>query len=257
MQKRSLIEFDNVGFTYGSAPVLEGLSFQISTGQFVGIVGPNGAGKSTVLKLMDRLLTPTAGEVRVGGRNISQYSLRELAKLIALIPQEPEYFPFTVRELVSLGRSPYRKGYGTLTPLDEEIVERAMQEAGVSEHAHRPVDQLSGGERQRVTLARALAQKTPVLLLDEPTNHLDIEHQLHICQLLEGKAGEGMTCVAVLHDLNLVAAYCHEVLVLDQGRLIAQGPPGDILTPKLVQEVYHVAVPDIRHPVTGRPVIAP
>ena len=130
MQKRSLIEFDNVGFTYGSAPVLEGLSFQISTGQFVGIVGPNGAGKSTVLKLMDRLLTPTAGEVRVGGRNISQYSLRELAKLIALIPQEPEYFPFTVRELVSLGRSPYRKGYGTLTPLDEEIVERAMQEAG-------------------------------------------------------------------------------------------------------------------------------
>ena len=132
-----------------------------------------------------------------------------------------------------------------------------MQEAGVLKLAERPVDQLSGGELQRVTLARALAQQTPILLLDEPTNHLDIEHQLQICQLLEGKAQEGMTCVAVLHDLNLVAAYCHDVLVLDQGRLVAQGPPGDVLTPDLVHAVYNVRIPDIRHPITGRPVIAP
>ncbi|NLM54484.1 MAG: ABC transporter ATP-binding protein [Firmicutes bacterium] len=257
MHEGRLIEFDRVSFAYSSEPVLEDLAFGLYPGQFVGIVGPNGAGKSTVLKLMNRLLAPSKGEVRIAGRSVSEYSLKELARLIAFVPQEPEYFPFTVRELVTLGRSPYRSGYGSVSPRDAEIVEEAMREAGVVEFADRPVDQLSGGERQRVTVARALAQKTPILLLDEPTNHLDIEHQLHICRLLQAKANAGMTCVAVLHDLNLVASYCHEVLVLDLGRLVAHGAPGGVLTPELVQEVYHVHIPDIRHPVTGRPVIAP
>lgn len=256
MKSRKIIEFQDVYFGYSSKQVVSGLTFSLSPG-FIGIVGPNGAGKSTVLKLMDRLLVPTSGQIFVDGRNISEYSLLELARLIALIPQEPQYFPFTVREMVALGRSPYRRGYGRVSPEDEAIVEKAMVEAGVVELADRTVDQLSGGERQRVTVARALAQGTDILLLDEPTNHLDIEHQLHICELLRTKASAGMTCIAVLHDLNLVAAYCHEVLVLHQGRLAAQGSPEEVLTPELIHAVYSVEIPDIRHPITGRPVIAP
>src|SRR5690606_6770032 len=139
MGNKTIIEFDAVSFAYEKQPVLVDLSFKITEGQFVGIVGPNGAGKSTVLKLMDRLLTPTEGDVRVAGRSVSDYSLKELAKLIALIPQEPEYFPFTVREMVTLGRSPYRRGYGAVSAQDEGIVERAMQEAGVLKLAERPV----------------------------------------------------------------------------------------------------------------------
>ena len=257
MERRTIIEFQDVYFAYSSRPVVSELTFALPSGRFIGIVGPNGAGKSTVLKLMDRLFVPTKGQVFVAGRNIAEYSLLELARLIALIPQEPQYFPFTVREIVTLGRSPYRRAYSGVSPQDEEIVEKAMADAGVLELADRVVDQLSGGEKQRVTVARALAQATDILLLDEPTNHLDIEHQLHICKLLRTKAEGGMTCVAVLHDLNLVAAYCHEVLVLHDGRLAAQGSPDDVLTPGLIREVYNVDVPDIRHPITGRPVIAP
>lgn len=257
MEVQKIIEFINVSFGYDNDEVLKELSFKIPEGRFVGIVGPNGAGKSTALKLMDRLYAPRRGEVRLKGQNIAGYPLSELAKLIALIPQEPEYFPFTVREMVLLGRSPYRKGYASLTKHDQEIVEQGMEEAGVIHLAERQVDRLSGGEKQRVTVARALAQNTEILLLDEPTNHLDIEHQLHICRLLQSRASQGMTCVAVLHDLNLVASYCDEVLVLSNGRLAAQGTPDRVLTPELINDVYNVQVPKITHPLTGRPVIAP
>ena len=131
MWKRIAIEFAAVGFAYGAKEVLRGVSFTVKGGQFVGIVGPNGAGKSTVLKLMDRLLSPSTGEVRIMGRDIAGYTLSELARLVALIPQEPEYFPFTVREMVRLGRTPYRRGFSPFSARDEEIVEQSMQEAGV------------------------------------------------------------------------------------------------------------------------------
>ena len=239
--------FKEVSFSYGDQRVLSDITFHLIPEPY-GIVGPNGAGKSTLLKLMDRFILPEKGTICLDHRPLGEYSLKELAKNIALIPQTPEYYPFTVREVVMLGRSPFGHRFQRPSSEDQEIVKQAMISAGVLELADRPVDQLSGGERQRVTLARAIAQQTNVLLLDEPTNHLDIEHQILICQLLREKARQGVLCIAVLHDLNLVSAFCDVVLVLSGGRLVERGTPSEVFTPKLVEQVYGIRVPKLTHP---------
>ncbi|NLJ74726.1 MAG: ABC transporter ATP-binding protein [Firmicutes bacterium] len=251
------IRFDKVSFSYGDQPVLDDITFHLVPGTFYGIVGPNGAGKSTLLKLMDRFLLPEKGSIYLDNRPLSQYSLKELARNIALIPQTPEYYPFTAREVVMLGRFPFGHRFQSPSSEDQRIVEQAMMSAGVLELADRPVSQLSGGERQRVTLARAIAQRTNVLLLDEPTNHLDIEHQILICQLLREKSHQGALCIGVLHDLNLVSAFCDVVLVLSRGRLVKRGTPSEVFTPKLIEDVYGIRVPKLTHPETGRPIIVP
>lgn len=246
-----------VSFSYGAFPVLKEISLELRPGYFYGIVGPNGAGKSTLLKLMDRFLEPQEGTILLHGRELGSYTLRELAKEIAVVPQTIHYFPFTVKEFVLLGRTPFSYRFQKPTESDLKIVERALEDTDISHLVDRPVSELSGGERQRVTLARAFVQETQLLLLDEPTTHLDLEHQIRICKLLQKKAAQGGTCVAVLHDLNLVAGFCDYVYVLSEGRLIKEGSPVQVFTPELVARVYNVAVPSLFHPKTGRPVIVP
>lgn len=251
------IRLEGVTYAYGEEPVVRDLNLTLRPGLFYGVVGPNGAGKSTLLKLIDAYLVPQQGRILLNGRDLRSYSLRELAQEIALIPQHSYYFPFTVEEMVLLGRTPFSSRLGSPSEGDREIARASMETAGVQHLAKRLVSELSGGERQRVTLARAFAQQTEVLLLDEPTTHLDLEHQIKTCTLLKERSRQGVTVLAVLHDLNLVASFCHHVFVMSGGRLVKEGPPGKVFTPELIKDVFKVDVPSLQHPETGRPIIVP
>ncbi len=247
----------DVTYAYTDVPVVRGLNLSLKPGLFYGVVGPNGAGKSTLLKLLDGYIRPQRGTVYLNGKDLRTYALAELAREIALIPQTSFYFPFTVEEMVLLGRTPFYSRLGAPSEEDRRIARASMEVTGIAHLASRLVSDLSGGERQRVTIARAFAQETKVLLLDEPTTHLDLEHQINTCRLLKEKSGEGVTVLAGLHDLNLAASFCHRIFVLEAGELVAEGTPGDVLTPELIARVFKVSVPSLQHPVTGRPIIAP
>lgn len=251
------IRLTNVSFSYQQRPVLKRINACISAGNFVGILGPNGAGKSTLLKLLDRLLIPTNGEIRLNKRLIGEYSLAELASKIALIPQQLEPSPFRAQDTVLMGRTPYQSRFCGENSRDWLITRQAMEQTGVWEFRNRPLHQLSGGEQQRVMLARALAQETEVLLLDEPTNHLDIHHQIAVGKLLKQKANGGKLCVAVLHDLNLAASFCDEVLLLERGHMVCHGTPEEVLVPEVLAKVYGLSMKRITNPETGRPIILP
>ena len=248
---------EGVTFSYGTAPVVKDLNLRLKSSMFYGIVGPNGAGKSTLLKLLNRYLEPQQGSIVLKGKPLKNYRLPDLAREIAFIPQTSVYFPFTVEEVVLLGRTPYYSRLGKPSTTDLQIVEQCLMATEIVHLAQRSVNDLSGGERQRVTIARALAQQTDLLLFDEPTTHLDLEHQIKTCQLLQEQAEKGKTAVAVLHDLNLVANYCDYVFILHEGILVQEGTPDNVFSPELIQKIYNVSVPPLQHPITGRPLIIP
>ena len=247
-----------VGTRLGGRWVVDGIDATPPPGALTGLLGPNGAGKTTLLRLVAGLLPAAAGAVLVSdevtGSPVPVASLprRRRAQRIALLEQESSAaVPLLVREVVALGRVPYRSWWGG--DPDDLAVTRALEAAGASHLALRTWDSLSGGERQRVHIARALAQEPELLLLDEPTNHLDISAQLALLSFVRGL---GVTVIAALHDLNLAASFCDHVLVLSEGRLAAAGAPADVLTPDVIRDVYHVEADVLEHPRTGRPVIA-
>jgi len=234
-----------VCFSYGSGPVvLSDVDLEVVPGRVHGIVGPNGSGKSTLLKLLAGLLSPQAGEVLLEGRPLATLGRREVARRVALVPQATELaFPFTVSELVLLGRTPHHDRPWSDSAADVAAARAALEAVGVLALAARPVASLSGGERQRVVVARALCQEPSLLLADEPTAHLDLRHQVLLLDLLAERADEGgLTSVVVLHDLNLASGWCHRVTLLGAGRIVATGPPSEVLTPERVAEVYGVEV---------------
>ncbi len=242
------------------APILAGLTVSVRAGEFVGVVGPNGSGKSTLVRALSRALRPSRGAVLLGNRDLfRQVSTRDSARAIGVVPQSAGLtFGFTVREIVRMGRSPHlpRRPFAAEAAGDERIVTEAMASAGVGALAGRVATTLSGGEWQRVLIARALAQQPDVLLLDEPTAHLDIRHQWDTLGLARSLAHDGRKAVlAVLHDLNLAAGYCDRVILLSQGRIVAQGPPEAVLTPAHIRDVYGARVWVRCHPTSGRPVI--
>ncbi len=220
----------------------------IPSGAFVGILGPNGSGKTTLLRALSGALRPTAGEVLLEGRPVGQYRTGELARRLGVVPQQFTLdFSFTVEEMVAMGR--YAQGGAADgraarrgRAADGAAVAAALEATGTTTLADRLITELSGGERQRALIAQTLAQDTPVLLLDEPLNNLDLNHQLEIMQLLERLHASGRTIVVVLHDLNMAAQYCEELVLLDQGRLAARGKAADILDPRLILEVFKVRV---------------
>lgn len=241
-----------VGARLGGRWVVDGVDATPPGGALTGLLGPNGAGKTTLLRLVAGLLPPGAGAVLVDGSPVHELGRRERARRVALLEQESSStVPLTVREVVALGRTPYRSLWGT--DPDEGAVDRALAAASAGALAERAWGSLSGGERQRVHIARALAQEPDLLLLDEPTNHLDVSAQLALLGFVRSL---GTTTVAALHDLNLAAAYCEHVLVLSAGRLVAAGHPADVLRPALVRDVWGVDCDVLEHPRTGRPVIA-
>jgi iron complex transport system ATP-binding protein len=253
-----LAELREVTFSYGSRPAVDRVSFQARGGELLGLVGPNGAGKSTLLRLLAGLASPASGQVRLAGLDPARARRREVAKVAALVPQEPQVtWPFTVREAVMMARAPRQGLLALPSRLDHGAVEGALHACDLVQLAGRRLDTLSGGERRRVFFARALAQEPRVLLLDEPTAFLDLAHQTAAMRMAEVAARGGLCVVAVLHDLNLAAASCHRLVVLSRGRVVAEGAPDEVLTAERVREVWGVPVWRGRHGESGAPVVLP
>ncbi|HTS57884.1 MAG TPA: ABC transporter ATP-binding protein [Terriglobales bacterium] len=236
----SAIQLDNVTFAYNGRPVLAGLSLRIARGERLALLGPNGSGKSTLLKLMSGILTPSAGCVLLEGRSPAATPRRELARSIAMVPQDFAVpFAFTAREIIELGRTPHLTRWGSYSSLDRQFIDEAVEATGVQELSHRVFNELSGGERRRVMIAMALAQKSEILLLDEPTQQLDISRQGDVLNLIvELNAARGITVVAAMHDLNLAARYFDRVVMLHRQSIAADGAPADVLEPDFLETVY-------------------
>ncbi len=222
----------------GGPVILHDISFEIEAGATVGLVGPNGSGKSTLLRLIAGLRRPDAGRIFVSDRDLAQMSRRDVARRLAFVDQHSvTEARMTVRDVVHLGRIPHRGALAPFTTADSAAVDRALEHVAMSGLADRAWHSLSGGERQRVQIARALAQDPRELVLDEPTNHLDIHHQLDLLDLV-GRLP--VTSIIALHDLGLAGQYCDRLAVLNQGRLVAYGPPMQVLTPERIAQVFRV-----------------
>jgi iron complex transport system ATP-binding protein len=246
------LEACGVQFSYGGAPVIDDVSLTLGPGEMLGVIGPNGSGKSTLMRVLSGVLPPARGEVRLHGRRLATYARRELGRAIAVVPQETVIeFPFSVIEVVLMGRSPHLGGFAFEGDRDLEVARTAMQRTGVWELAGRSIHELSGGERQRVVLARALAQETRILMLDEPAAFLDIRHGVEIYDLLQDLQREGRSIVTVLHDLNLAALYCDRVVLLKAGRVVCAGAPSQVITYGTLTEVYETEVYVDTNDITG------
>jgi iron complex transport system ATP-binding protein len=254
----SIVAVRGASFSYGATPALTEVSFAAREGEFVGLLGPNGAGKSTLVRLVAGLHAPAAGEVRLAGLDPFAAPRRAVAQVCALVPQEPQItWPFTVREVVMMGRAPRQGLLSVASRFDRGAVEGALAACDLGHLADRRLDELSGGERRRAFFARALAQEPRVLLLDEPTAFLDLGHQVAAMQMAQVAARGGLCVVAVLHDLNLAAAACDRVVVLSSGRVLAEGPPALVLTAERVREVWGVPVWRGENGATGAAVVLP
>jgi ABC-type cobalamin/Fe3+-siderophores transport system ATPase subunit len=235
-------ELESVEFAFAGKRVIEGVSIALSPGRFYGILGPNGCGKTTLLDLLCRFRQPQSGRIRYGGNNLSAYSKRQLARKIALVPQNFYInFPFTVRDVVMMGRYPYIPRFSGPSTRDAEIVATVMESADVDRMAGRFITELSGGERQRVVFARALAQETPVLILDEATSNLDISHAIRLLGLAARKVqAESHTVLGVFQDINQAAVYCDHLIFMCRGNIAAHGAPREVLTPETLRSVFNV-----------------
>lgn len=248
----------DLAFHYQSDPVLSGINLGINRGDFLGIIGPNGSGKSTLLKNINALLKPSRGAVQLEGEDIFRLARTRLARSMAVVPQDTLVgFDFTVYQVVMMGRAPHLGRFQREGKRDRAVVREAMELTRCWPLKDRPVTELSGGERQRVILARALAQEPEVILLDEPTAFLDITYQAEIFDLIQRlNQRQGLTIIAVLHDLNLAAQYCHRLVLLKEGKIYRAGSPGEVITAGNIQEVYRTRVIIGKHPVTGSPSIS-
>jgi iron complex transport system ATP-binding protein len=238
-----LIKIENLSFGYSGQALLYALEASVQRGEMVGLLGPNGSGKTTLLKLLSGVLRPQQGRILLEGRDLVAWGRREVARRIAVVPQELQVpFAFTVEQLVALGRTPFIGPFGTRSNKDRQIVREAMQIAEVEMLAGRIFNELSGGERQRVIVALALAQQPRLLLLDEPTSHLDIKYQIEVLELVRRLNREtGVTVIAAMHDLNLAARYFPRLLLFQRG-IVADGGPAEVLEPHLLRRLYGITV---------------
>jgi iron complex transport system ATP-binding protein len=236
-------ELRNVRFAYeGALDVVRDLGFSIAPGEFVGLIGPNGAGKSTLLNLMNGLLKPTSGRVLLEGEDAAALEPLRRARRLGYVPQSASVmFPYTVAEIVAMGRHPHQHWLGGETAEDRRLIHEALEVTGTTPFARRRFSRLSGGEAQRVVIARALAQAAPILLLDEPTSSLDLYYQTVLYGLLEQLNRErALTVVVVTHDVNLAAEYCKRLIGIREGRVLVDGSPREIVTPATIRDLYGV-----------------
>ena len=232
----------DLSVSLGARDVLHGVSVAVNEGEMLGLVGPNGAGKTTLLRALIGLVPAASGEVLVDGQPFAAVSRRVLARDIGYLPQGGRpHWPLPVEDLVMLGRLPHRDAFARAGDADRTAVRRAMEAVGVAEFAARPATALSGGEQARVLLARALAGEPRLLLADEPIAGLDPYHRLEVMEHLAALAERGMGVVVVLHDLTLASRFCGRLVLIDDGRVIADGAPGEVLSPERLAEVYRVS----------------
>ncbi|AIR02401.1 iron-enterobactin transporter ATP-binding protein [Pluralibacter gergoviae] len=250
---------DQLTLGYGKKIIADNLSVAIPDGHFTAIIGPNGCGKSTLLRTLSRLMTPRQGHVFLDGEHIQRYASKEVARRIGLLAQNATTpGDITVQELVARGRYPHQPLFARWRKEDEEAVTRAMAATGVLELAAQSVDTLSGGQRQRAWIAMVLAQETQIMLLDEPTTWLDISYQIDLLELLSALNREqGYTLAAVLHDLNQACRYATHLIALRDGKIIAEGAPGEIVTAGLIEKIYGMPCTIVPDPVAGTPLVVP
>ncbi len=253
----NILEVNEISLSYNHAPVVSQVSFQMRPGELVGLIGPNGCGKTSIIKAMSRVLAVRSGEIRLDDRALTTISHNELARVIGVVPQNPNLpETFTVTEVVMLGRNPHLGWLRSESARDLEIVWQAMLKTGVAELAERKIGELSGGEKQRVTIARVLAQQPQTILLDEPTANLDIAHQIEVLNLMRSLCREQQMAVLIaLHDLNMAAQYCDRLILMKKGRLFAQGPAQQVITAANIKEVYGAGSLVYPHPENQLPVV--
>lgn len=254
-----MFQLSHAEFAVASRTLLHDVSLELGTDKVYGLIGHNGSGKSTLLKLLTRQYRPSRGTVRLNGKPLDDYPARAFAKEVAYLPQHlPAATALKARELVAMGRYAWHGLLGHTTDEDRAAVERALTLTHTAAFAEQVVDTLSGGERSRVWLAMCLAQQSRFLLLDEPLAALDIAHQIDVMALVRRLSRDlGLGVVIVIHDINLAAQYCDELVALKQGRLLKTGRPGDIMTAAVLKDIYSVDMNIIAHPDSGRPVALP
>lgn len=251
------IEMQNVCLGYGRKVVLEDMTFHVMPGEVVGLIGPNGCGKSTIIKALSRIISPHSGKILLDGKDVSQIPRRDLARLLGVVPQIP-LLPstFTAFEIVLMGRNPHLGLFQYEGPEELAITWRAMERTATQSLAERRVGELSGGEVQCLIIARVLAQETKAILLDEPTANLDIGRQIEILDLIKGLCRESnLTVLAALHDLNLASQYCDRLVLINNGRIHAEGTPREVIIPQNIEEVYGTDGCVYAHPLNGLPIV--
>lgn len=252
----SILTVHNLAFSYRNQPVLQDVSFSLDAGKLLVLLGPNASGKSTLMRLIMGRLRPSAGQIHWQGTDLQRYRPRDLARVVAYLPQSPlADDDQTVFDILRLGRSAYLGAFGIESNHDLSIVMQVAERLQLTDLLDRRLDALSGGQRQRAFLARCLVQEPQAMVLDEPSTYLDLKHQIEMCRLLRSLAHERqLAIVMALHDLNLAATYADELILLQQGRIIAHGSATTVLKPETLSEVYGVEV-DVQNHTTGRPVI--
>ncbi|MBP2000529.1 iron complex transport system ATP-binding protein [Paenibacillus shirakamiensis] len=254
----SAIQLSHLNKVYGTQKVLCDLNIHIQSGEFVGIIGPNGSGKTTLLHLISGAVTPSEGEVHIMEQPLSSYSRKALSQQLAVLQQDGiPAISFPVHEVIRMGRYPFLDWLGRDRYAEvEELITLIMDRLELHALAERPVSELSGGQRQRVALGKVMAQQPAVLLLDEPTTYLDIRYQIQFMELVSRwQQEEGLTVIAVMHDLNLASLFCSRLLVLHEQNIVADGSPHDILTEEMVERVFGVQASATPHPDSGVPQI--
>ena len=250
---------EHVNIAYGKSMIVEDLSFTIPPGKITALIGANGSGKSTILKTMCRIMAPASGQVILDGKSIHSQSTKELARKLAILPQNPESPEgLTVEELIAYGRSPHKSGYGRLNNKDEEVISWALDVTDMREFAERPLEQLSGGQRQRAWIAMCIAQDTEIVFLDEPTTFLDISFQLDVMKLLKTlNTKYKKTIIMVVHDLNQASLFADHVIAIKKGKIISQGTPEEVITAENCRKVFGVLVDIMTDTRTGKPLCIP
>lgn len=253
------IEINDIEFGYRESLVLKGISFNIKKGEFVSIIGPNGSGKSTLLKTLNNLYVPRNGRILIDGEEIDTYKKKDLAKKIAMVPQDTAIdYDFTVEDIVMMGRNPYKGRFQKDTDEDYKIVYEALEMTNTLYLKDRIITEISGGERQRVVIAKALAQKPSIILLDEPTSHLDINHQMDILNLLKRLNEEkGTTIILVIHDINLASRYSDKMILINHGKIQGIGTPEEVITINNMESTYNMKVAIEKNKYTDAPYLTP
>jgi iron complex transport system ATP-binding protein len=252
-----MLQTDKIKFSYNQEEILKGIDLRIKSGSFIGIIGPNASGKSTLLKNMSKTLQVDSGTVYLNHKLLNDYSSLELARKMAVVPQNTEVsFNFNVYDIIMMGRHPYQKRWSGISKNDKKIVNEVMEVTDTFKLRSKLIKELSGGERQRVMIARALAQKPNILLLDEPTSSLDINYQAEIYDLLNYLNQKwDLTIITVSHDLNLTAQYCEQLILLNEGEIFASGSAEEVLTEENIREVYKAEVLIKSNPLSDKPFI--
>ena len=252
----SCISTKNLNISYGNLDIVKDLNLDIPKGKITTIIGSNGCGKSTILKTIARIIQAKSGDIFVNNINIKEQSPKDLAKVMAVLPQSPQApSGLTVEELIAYGRFPHQKGFGKMRKEDEDIVTWALKSTGIEDFRERPMEALSGGQRQRAWIAMALAQQTEILILDEPTTYLDLAHQLEILKLLEElNRKQGTTIIMVIHELNNAARFADHMIGVKKGKVVCQGTAHEVMTKENLKELFNIDAEIVEDPRNNKPV---